>query len=50
MEREDELLGVRHSQHYLRNERDGEEDDDLMQDSSDEEDDVDEVTFDMSGL
>jgi len=50
IEREDELLGVRHSQHYLRKERDSDndDDDDFLQDSSDEEEE--EVTFDMSGL
>lgn len=45
IEREDELLGVRHnSQHYLRDER---EEDDYLHDSSDEEEELD---FDMSGL
>ena len=49
IEREDELLGVRHSQHYLREERDN--DDDFLQDSSDEdEDEGEELDFDMSGL
>eukprot|EP00984_Skeletonema_dohrnii_P030229 scaffold21575_cov172-Skeletonema_dohrnii-CCMP3373.AAC.3 len=50
IEREDELLGVRHSQHYLRKERDSDndDDDDFLQDSSDDEEE--EVTFDMSGL
>eukprot|EP00984_Skeletonema_dohrnii_P023517 scaffold12609_cov132-Skeletonema_dohrnii-CCMP3373.AAC.2 len=49
IEREDELLGVRHSQHYLREERDN--DDDFLQDSSDEDDDEgEELDFDMSGL
>jgi len=49
IERENELLGVRHSQHYLREER--ENDDDFLQDSSDEdEDEGEELDFDMSGL
>ena len=51
IERENKLLGIRHSQHYLRDERDGEEeDDDLLQDLSDEEDDEEVATFDMSGM